>query len=194
MDVVSRFAIAVLAVVSLCWQANAAELFDGESPTNFLRVPQGVSDNEALQAVAKAAMGRKWSLIDANNEFVTINLKHHGYDATLKFFVTDDQLVYLDSTVQKLSRKHEHTEIHPDRDDAIEQVKAPKRWVSYLVRDTRKSLNNLAGMNALKAEEDKGSNTETLKSKLVSLKSMYDEGLIDKSEYQAKKDEILAQF
>ena len=192
MDVVSRFVITLLTISSFCWQANASDLFEGESRISFLPLQKGVPHNEALQVVAKAAVGRKWSLIDVNDEFVTINLKHHGYDAMLRFFVADNQLFYLDASVRSSNRFS--SEDYSGPGDDLERANAPKRWIEYLRRDTRKSLSNLARMNAVKAEGNEEMDTKTLKSKLITLKSMFDEGLIDESEYQAKKDEILSQF
>lgn len=72
-----------------------------ESWTNLqgtVDVPEGTSLDTVEQAIVKSAIGRRWTIKEAGDGLVVINLVHRGYDATLNIVFDEAAIrIYSDS-------------------------------------------------------------------------------------------------
>lgn len=109
----------------LCFGAAAAHGKTKETTEPYVEIaiPQGLSDEGAHSAIVKAALGRRWNIVEKADAHTTINLQHRGYDSTLTFTIEDSKiLVHSDSwTVNKKGEK--------------KKKKHPKGWIENLRRD-----------------------------------------------------------
>lgn len=125
-------------------------------------LPAGTDPEKAMQAAYNAFAGRKWAVSrDVEGAIVARN-RNFDIDATLKVFVGDGALRYIDGTVDSKGRK----------------AQVPERWLNYIRADLRRPTRPAA------RDEDAAG-------RLQRLKSLLDRGLITPNEYEAKRAEIL---
>lgn len=88
-----------------------------------IQIPHGLSQAGVHDAVVKAAIGRRWNIIEKEDNNTVIHLQHRGYDSTLTFTVRNSELlIFSDSwTVNKKGEKKKR--------------KDPAGWIENLRKD-----------------------------------------------------------
>jgi hypothetical protein len=104
---------------------HAAENPDQE-PANHvgtIAVPDGLPLEGVEKSIAKAAVGRRWTITKKTKEKIIIHLVHRGYDSTLTFGYNSKEVkIYSDSwTVSKSGVK--------------KKKKDPEGWIDNLKKD-----------------------------------------------------------
>lgn len=128
----------------------------------LVALPGGADPEKAMQAAYSAFAGRKWAVTrDAEGAIVARN-RNFDIDATLKVFVGDGALRYIDGTVDNKGRK----------------AQVPERWLNYIRADLRRPA------RAPARDHDAAE-------RLQQLRSLLDRGLITPDEYEQKRAEIL---
>lgn len=159
----------------------------------FGDIPAGISGSEAIERIKFAAQNRRWSIVEESNDSVTLLLEHRDYRARLVIYARGEALVYDDSSQRKAKRNEQDL-----AEDGWVADSAPTRWVANLRNDTRKLLYELKSLKLTASGIDEECSArisaEEAESRLVSLKSFFDRGLISAAEYQVKKQEILSRF
>src|SRR5262245_21810434 len=90
----------------------------------LVALPTGTDAQKAMQAAYDAFAGRKWAVSrDAEGAIVARN-RNFDIDATLKVFVGDGALRYIDGTVDSKGRK----------------AQVPERWLNYIRADLRRPI------------------------------------------------------
>lgn len=150
----------------------------------FMKIPPGVTTAQAVTAISNAAALRRWTAEGLENNQVRIKLNHRGYKAVLDFSFTEHEIYYSDSTTT-----YQKEDIDSD-DGKWVKSPAPQNWVLNLKRDVSKYFSMIKINNSSK----KAPASETIESKLEKLKDLYDKKLINESEYEAKKKEIMSSY
>jgi hypothetical protein len=128
----------------------------------LVALPAGTDPHKAMEAAYRAFAGRKWAVsLDADGAALVARNRNFDIDATLKVFVGDGALRYIDGTVDSKGRK----------------AQVPERWLNYIRADLRRPAPRAR-------DQDAGE-------RLQRLKSLLDRGLISPEEYEAKRAEIL---
>ncbi|VAW90902.1 hypothetical protein MNBD_GAMMA21-636, partial [hydrothermal vent metagenome] len=148
----------------------------------FSKIPPHITPSQALAAVQKAAIRKKWTASRLENNKLQAKLNHHDYEVLLIFSFTDNEIRYKDLTV--------FYEMDDSEQENGEKTPAPERWVSNLKRYTNVFLREYQ----LYAVPKEKFSHEDIKLKLESLKKMYNQKLITESEYAQKKKEILSRY
>ena len=139
-----------------------------ESSKVLLVVPAGADRYRVMLATHNAFIRRKWVVgSDADGAVVARN-RNFDVDSTLKVFLADGALRFIDSTVDPKGNK----------------AQVPERWLNYIRSDLRRSFATFEQRAAAAKDADP---TERLRR----LKSMLDAGVISQAEYDAKRAEIL---
>lgn len=151
----------------------------------FSQIPAYVTTDQAIASVKTAALKRRWSIDGEGDNELRIKLDHRGYKARLKFYFTESEIHYSDSTTYYDESMGE--DAFGDEQGAWEASPAPARWITNLKNDMNVFLvNNVSGKKSLSNKQ--------IENKLKSLKNMYDNKLITEEEYQLKKKEILSRY
>ena len=113
----------ILAATTTAFQAASHST---KTPTNHvgtIAAPDGLSMEGIQKAILKAAVGRKWEVKEKIEGKVVIQLVHRGYDSTLTFHYTKNEVkVYSDSwTIKKSGAK--------------KKKKDPDGWIENLKKD-----------------------------------------------------------
>src|ERR1043165_8856554 len=140
----------------------------------LVSLPAGADPQRVMEATYSAFAGRKWAVSrDADGALVARN-RNFDIDATLKVFIGDGALRYIDGTV--------------DRKGGKGQV--PERWLNYIRADLRNPINALARQERRPPPATAAGDQEPVE-RLRKLKAMLDAGLITQPEYENKRAEIL---
>jgi len=106
---------------------NAAEML------TLISIPNDMSNSNAIGALKYAAIKRKWSIDDVENDSLRISLDHRGNQALLVFSIFEGNIVYIDSTMSRVR--------HPRRGRPSvyewENTPAPTNWIKKLKSDTQ---------------------------------------------------------
>ena len=153
------------ALFALLFAAVAAAAPLKEPGQVLVAVPAGADAQKVMQAARNAFARRKWAVgSDADGALVARN-RNFDIDSTLKVFLADGALRYIDGTVDSRGGK----------------AQVPERWLNYVRADLRRSIAALAQRPAAADPAER----------LRRLKSMLDAGLITQAEYDAKRAEII---
>lgn len=179
-------------------------LISGLAEANLIlepvKIPVSISDEKVLNIVESAAKHRGWTVLEVDKERLTVNIVRRGYDSTLEFFVENKQLQFIDDTTARirLPRKARNKE-GLWRESAV-----PVDWVNTIISDVNNRLisgdEDSTKLELASAETTIGPGCEkqlsakTTEKRLESLKRMYKKKLINRSEYENKKSEILSCF
>ena len=140
----------------------------------LVSLPAGADPQRVMEAAYSAFAGRKWAVSrDADGAVVARN-RNFDIDATLKVFIGDGALRYIDGTLNRKGGKGQ----------------VPERWLNYLRADLNRTIGALLREErraAPPATANPGDATERLRR----LKALLDRGLINQAEYDAKRAEIL---
>ena len=146
----------------------------------LLRAPAGANPQEVMDAAREVFAGRKWAVSSDADGALVARIRNLEVDSTLKVFLVDDELRFIDGTVDRKGGK----------------AQVPERWLSYLRRDLRQPLSLLTPRAAPKPAPPRaaapaapiaGDPAERLRQ----LKTLLERGLITQAEYDAKRAEIL---
>lgn len=140
----------------------------------LLPVPAGADPQKVMEAARNAFVSRRWAVSrDANGALIARN-RNLDIDSTLKVFLADGALRFVDGTV--------------DHRGGRSQV--PERWLNYIRSDLRLAFNRLAREERRPAPPAAVRDQDAAE-RLRKLKSLLDGGLISQAEYEAKRAEIL---
>lgn len=152
----------------------------------FSSIPSYVTTDEAITAVTQAALKRRWTTHEFENNELRIELEHRGYKAVLKFSFSEKEIHYSDSTTY-------FNDIFVDEDEDSEGVweasPAPGNWVKNLKND----VNSYFAISKRNRSVKEFSHEDAVK-KLENLKVLYDKELITEAEYKLKKKEIMSGY
>ncbi len=172
-------------VISLLLMLCMSELYANQY-VYFMRIPSTATTSEALIAVKKAALKRRWSVTKQDKETLQIKLNHSDYKAVLKFIVSGRKLLYLDSSTYLTENIDE-----VDEDGEWKEKAAPVKWIRYIKNDARRLLEQ---MTLYRTEDTEIHSKEDTESKLEGLKKLFTRKLITESEYNAKRKQILSEY
>lgn len=137
-------------------------------------LPAGADPQRVMEAAYSAFAGRKWAVSrDADGALVARN-RNLDIDATLKVFIGDGALRYIDGTVDRKGGK----------------AQVPERWLNYIRADLRNPVNALTRQERRPAPPTVAQDPDPAE-RLRKLKAMLDAGLITQSEYESKRAEII---
>ncbi len=112
--------------------SHAGDSKKKDKPTNLVgtvTVPEGMTMEEVKKSVVKAAIGRRWNIIETAKGKVIINLVNRGYDSTLTIIYTKKIVeIYSDSWVVKKSGERK-------------KKKDPRGWIENIKKDIGVFLN-----------------------------------------------------
>lgn len=110
------FLVALWGLATLA-NANPQEIY------HEITIPEGLSPEQTQSAIIKAAIGRRWNVVEKKVGLTVINLQHRGYDSTLTYKIEGSKIaVFSDSwaTDKKGNRK---------------KKKDPEGWIENLRKD-----------------------------------------------------------
>ena len=179
-------------VILVCCLFFAVSIVSAKEEIFFMRVPSHISIAEAVDAVSQAAFRRRWSVEGGKNGILRITLNHRGYKAVLDFSFSNGEIHYSDLTTRIDRASPDNGSGRPGWSGVDEWVRAatPKSWIRNLKKDTSRFL----VLNKANGSSADSFSHKSVEEKLVSLKKLYDEGLITESEYKLKKVDILSQY
>ncbi len=152
----------------------------------FKKIPSYITIDNAVIAVSKAALRRKWTVYDFENKILRIELDHRGYKAALNFSFSDGDIYYVDLTTTY--DDNEFGSFLGEEGWIAEPT--PKPWIRNLKDDVEIFfLENKVATNF----KEKNS-YENVAAKLRNLKKLLDDKLITESEYKLKKNEIMSAY
>ena len=149
----------------------------------FLDIPKGISNQQAIKTIQKAAIRRKWTVSVLDKDKLQINLTHHGYKALLIFSAVNGGVYYKDLTTE------EELDEYSDGETYL-RVPAPRSWVKNIKKDTERLFATVERNTEVEVKYS----PEELEKKLESLKRIYDKKLITEAEYTEKKKELMSRF
>lgn len=153
----------------------------------FSSIPSYVTTDEAITAVTQAALKRRWTTHELENNKLRIELDHRGYKAVLNFSFSEKEIHYSDSTTY-------FNDIFVDEDEDSkgewEASPAPGNWVKNLKND----VNGYFAISKRNRSVKESFSHENAEKKLESLKILYDKKLITEAEYTLKKEEIMSRY
>ena len=167
-----------------------------------VEIPGKYSDEDVLILVERAAKHRGWSIIDVEKDSLTINIVRRGYDSTLEFYIENKNVQYEDDTTARIRLPRKSRKSNSRWRESV----VPVDWVNTIMRDVNNSLeseNEVTNTSELKIASvrptigpgcDKKVSAKDTEKRLKSLKKMFRKKLINQSEYDNKKSEILACF
>lgn len=150
----------------------------------FSQIPEYISTDQAIDAVKAAALRKRWSVHEMEDNKLPITLDHRGYKAVFKFSFSARNIHYSDHTTYYNAGFEEDS--FGDEQGKWEKTPAPANWVANLKRETS------AYFNRLPAKEL--SSSEDVEKKLETLKKLYDKKLITEAEYESKKKDIMSRY
>lgn len=171
-----------LIVLLFILNINAAYANENEA-IYFMGIPSYITATQAVTAVSKAALNRKWTVSNFENNILRIELNHRSYKAVLKFSFSDNVIRYSDSTTYTY-----------DDDDGSEEEWIPKPAPSNWIRNLKKDVNMHFARNTSIIYIREKLSDEDMTKKLESLKKLYNKKLITKKEYELKKKEIMSRY
>lgn len=170
-----KIIIILLFIFNICVASAAEKIF-------FTKLPSSNTTADAIAAISKAAVKRKWAVHNYENSILRVELNHRGYKAILDFTFSEGEILYSDST----------TYFNNGSDDFFEEgwvaKPVPKNWLLNLKSD----VNAFFVENSMNIKEQ--TSQENVGKKLETLKTLYDKKLITETEYELKKKEILSQY
>ena len=172
-------------------RADLVAAFEGRPVASFatprapgqvlLALPAGADPQRVMEAAYSAFAARKWAVSRDGDGALVARNRNFDIDSTLKVFIGDGALRYIDGTV--------------DRKGAKAQV--PGRWLTYIRADLVGPIGQIAreGRRPVSPAPPPPSPSlardQDAAERLRRLQSLLDGGLITRSEYDAKRAEIL---
>jgi len=184
----TRFCIILITLISISFSAAKAS-----ENVLFMKIPEGISLNEANIAVNHVAAHRKWVVSELEGNKLRIKLNHKNYRAMLDFSFSTDEITYSDLS------SYLNSGVYDDSESIWETKAAPRKWVNNLKKDVRsiliiiKKIKSKSDDPAFNNAKEKLTYEETT-AKLVNLKKLYDKKLLTKAEYGYKKKEIMSRY
>lgn len=96
----------------------------------FKEIPSYSTRVNAIMAVNKAALSRKWTAHEFENNKLRIELNHKGYKAVLEFYFSEKEILYSDLTTYYVEAFDEFSE------GAWVEKQTPEHWIANLKKDT----------------------------------------------------------
>lgn len=168
-----------LALLSVLAHASALQ---GES--QFVIVPDGVADAQALIAAHQALVGRQWTVRERSPLEIKATLAHKLFDCTLYFRLESNRLLKREQCKQTLFSG-------PNNNPRVVDSEVPERWLAYLRSDIDVLL--LAAPRAQRPEPGRRDSAGPAE-RLRALEALKRDDLITEQEYQKKRAEILSDF
>ena len=134
-------------------------------------IPAGADPRQVMQAARNAFVGRRWEVKDDVDGAFIADIHGAQESATLKVFVADGALRYVDRSVDRKGAK----------------TPVPERWLNNIRADLRQPISMLAREERRTTAAREPDPAERLRR----LKALHDNGLITPTEYEAKRAEIL---
>ena len=126
----------------------------------FMKIPTYITTTEAITALTKAAVKRKWTVDELKKNKLHINLNHHNYKAVLDFSFTEHEIYYSDLTT------YFHSDEIDDNEEKWTGSAAPKNWALNLKSDVNSYFSLIKMNNKIKGTYSH----ENIKIKLENLK------------------------
>lgn len=156
----------------------------------FKKIPPYITTSDAIIAVSKAAISRKWTVYEFENKRLRIELNHRGYKAKLEFFFSDNEIYYSDLTTYYSYNDDEDEFLDSFAEDTWIAEPAPENWIRNLQNDT----GTYFLYRKTNTESKEKLTYENIALKLKGLKSLYNDKLITESEYKLKKKELMSRY
>lgn len=120
-------ATALLSLLAIALLAPLASAEEGKEPKgsyySSIAVPSEATPEMVKRSIIKAAIGRRWNIVEKEGDHVVIHLEHRGYDSTLTFVPKDGEIeIYSDSYV--VNKRGER-----------KKQKHPRGWIGNLEKD-----------------------------------------------------------
>lgn len=172
-----KIIIILLFILNVCVASAAENIY-------FAKIPPNINTADAISAVSKAALKRKWTVHNFENNILRVELNHRDYKALLNFTFPDGDIMYSDST----------TYFNNGKDDFYEEGwvvrPVPKNWLFNLQSDVAAFF--AVSQNSINIKKELSQ--ENVGEKLEELKVLYDKKLITEADYELKKKEILSRY
>jgi len=155
-------------------------------------------DGNQFQPAMRAAFeGRRWAVVAEGHDYIVGEIHHRSIDARLRVHLKGSQLVYsCDCTKTRPQSSNVHAAMSAKTADTYEYV--PVKWIKNLQKDFEVFSSEMTPVPmkpAPVAQADAATQQMSdLQSRLRKLNMLYEQKLITKEDYTAKKQQILSEI